>query len=469
MAIDEFAIPSYIKDKIKELGYTIPDSMASHIQQWYSWYTGSNSFYQVSYISTDRSKKTRSRYSLRPARKVCKEWASLILNEDTQISVKDEQANKWLSEFLEKTGFWFLGQMTIEKAFAMGTAAWALWFNIYESAVVDIKIRRYDARMIIPLSWDEDGVTECAFVTRVTIKGKQYNQLQIHASDEEDGGNYHIKTYLFDKNGKEVDAESLGFIDDFNTRQKYQTFGIVKPGLDNVVADLSPYGISVFYDALDSIKATDLSWDSIFQEVDLTRIRVFLDESMIDIKNEHGEKIPVADIEDMVYRMVYKNDDNGKLIDVFSPNIRIDPLKDALNIALSQLGDNCGFGEQYFQIGKTGGLKTATEVVSDNSVLMRNVRKHEKSVGKAITDVITGLMSCAKANNYADFDTDFGAVDVKFDDSVITDTQTEKNLMLNEIAAGVVPKWMYLATFYGKTEEEARQAVGDQQFVDEGF
>lgn len=464
MALDEFSIPTAVNKKLKDLGYEVSTSMSSHIKQWYSWYTNDNSFYKVVYISTAKRKKERPRYSLRPARKICREWASLILNEDTEISVDNESANAWLKDYLDKTGFWFIGQMSIEKSFAMGTGALVLWYDMKDGEVSNIKIRRYDARMIVPLSWDDDEVSECAFVTRVTVKGKQYDQAQVHAYDAETGS-YHIRTFVF-KDDKEVDAEKLGFLADFDTEQPHKTFGIVKPGLDNVVADNSPFGTSVFYDAIDAIKATDLAWDSIFQEVDLTKVRVFLSDSMIDLTDDHGNTIPIADIEDQVYRML---DDNGagKLIDVFSPNIRIEPLKDALNIALAELGDNSGFGEQYFQIGKTGGLMTATEVVSDNSALMRNVKKHENSVGDAIQDVITGLLSSASSLGYAEIDANVGPVSIKFDDSVITDTQTEKNQMLAEIAAGVVPKWKYLTTFYGMGEGEAKAAV-DDGIMDEG-
>lgn len=466
MALDEFSIPKAVGEKLKELGYETANPMASHIAQWYSWYTNDNDFYKVKYISTARKRKERRRYSLRPARKVCREWASLVLNEETKISVNDASANAWLTDYLDRTGFWFTGQMSIERSFAMGTGALVLWFEVDDDEVTKIKIRRYDARMIVPLTWDDDGVTECAFVTRVTVRGKRYDQVQLHVLDA-GTDTYHIRTFVF-RDDKEVDAEVLGFIADFDTEQKHKTFGIVKPGLDNVVADNSPFGISVFHDAIDSIKATDLAWDSIFQEVDLTRVRVFLADSMLDLEDQDGKKVPIADLEDQVYRMIYSGNDD-KLIEVFSPDIRIGPLKESLNIALAELGDNAGFGEQYFQIGKTGGLKTATEVVSDNSALMRNVRKHENSVGNAIRDVITGLLSSASSLDYASFEGDAGPVAIEFDDSIITDTQTEKQLMLNEISAGVVPAWKYLTTFYGMSKEEAMEAVSEGEVIDTGF
>lgn len=36
-----------------------------------------------------------------------------------------------------------------------------------------MQVRRYDARQLMPLSWDDDGITECAFVTVAVAKGKK--------------------------------------------------------------------------------------------------------------------------------------------------------------------------------------------------------------------------------------------------------------------------------------------------------
>ena len=43
-----------------------------------------------------------------------------------------------------------------------------------------VRIKHYDARMVIPLTWDEDAVTECAFVTRAFCRGKAVDQLQMY-------------------------------------------------------------------------------------------------------------------------------------------------------------------------------------------------------------------------------------------------------------------------------------------------
>jgi A118 family predicted phage portal protein len=468
MTIDEFNVPAHVEKKLKELGYKVDTSMDSNIQGWYDWYSGNDEWYKDGYTDLSGRKRQRDRMSIRPAKRACREWASLLVTDDTVVSVAKEKANQWLQDYLDKANFWPTGQMVVEKAFAMGTAAWALWFDIGEDGT-DVKVRRYDARMVRPLSWDEEGVSECAFVTRVSLRGKRGDQLQVHSWDA-DTASYHIATYLF-VDGREQDADEQGIIADFDTRQACPTFGILKPALENTTVDLSPYGQSVFADAVDSIKAVDLAWDSIYQEVELTAAKVFVDESLMDVRSKDGKTIPAPKVDGRLFRRLTGQDVTKNLIDIYSPNIRIDPLRIALDVALAEFGDLCGFGQQYFQLDKGGGLKTATEVTSDNSALMRNVRKHENCLRGAIQRIVTALLNCARIHCGAAIEEDFGAVAVQFDDSVITDTQTEKNMAMAEIAALGLPvlKQRYLMDWYGMSAEEAEAAVPSAQVVDEGF
>ncbi len=455
MAINEFTVSQGARRAIEEMGYSIDASMDDAIARWHRWYTCSDDFYKVRYYDKDGRRHSRERLSVHPARKVCREMASLMLTEDTKVSVEAPKANAWLQRYLDERNFWPTGQTLVEKAFGLGTAAWALWYDLGDAP--DVKLRRYDARMVKPLTFDEEGVAECAFVTRVSIKGEDAEQVQLHVLEE---GTYRIKTMMFMR-GRRLNPEAFGVVPDFDTRSPRKTFGVVKPALENVVSDLSPYGMSIFADAVGAIQAVDLAFDSLFQEVDLTAVKVFMDEALIDVRTRDGKVVPVADSDQRTFRMV-AGDGAGKLIDVFSPAIRTEPLRQALDVALAELGEICGFGQQYFKLDRAGGLKTATEVVSDNSVLMRNVRKHENMVRGAIQDVVGGLLDGARIHLGADVEEDFGPVSVAFDDSVIADTATEKATMLSEIGAGVVPRWKYLATFYGMGEEEARAALAEE-------
>lgn len=457
LAKSEFKIPDQIVRYIKRAGYRIDTAMAPHINEWWNWYTCSDAWYELEYRKPDDSTGTRRRLSLHPHRRACREWASMLLNEDTGISVNKSKANEWLQTYLEEHGFWPTGQQLIEKAWALGTGAWALRFDIGASETNSkVLVRCYDARMVVPLSWTPDGVTECAFVTEVSIEGKRAHQLCMHVVEE---GRYVIKTAMFQGN-RELVPEEHGALSSFDTKCATPTFALVRPAIENTAADLSPYGMSVFADALDAAKSVDLAYDALFQEIELTEAIVFLDESMIDLRDDHGKAVPVAMGDgDRKFRKL-EGQDGKNLYEVYSPAIRTEPIRSALDVALAEFGDLAGFGQNYFTLDKSGGLKTATEVSADNSALMRNIRKHENSIRRSLQTITGSLLTCARIHCGAKIEENFGPIEVSFDDSIIVDTQAEKNMMLAEIAAGVVPAWKYMATFFDMSDEEAIRLVG---------
>lgn len=468
MADNQFEVPAFVQREIASKGYAMPPDMSAHIEAWYQWYTATHPFYTEHYVGVDGRGHERQKLSLRPARRVCREWASLIANE-MQAQSDSPLANEWVRDYCEATGLYALFQRGIERAFAMGTGAMTLWFDVRDEATT-IRVRRYDAKMVLPLTWDEDGTDECAFCTRVTVKGKQAVQLQMHLLDGETG-TYHIHTKVW-RDGRPVPAEELGIIEDFDTECRTPTFCLLSPAIDNTVQDTSPYGVSVFHDAVDAMRMLDTAWTALYDETDLLRAVLMLPDSMISVEtDEDGRRraVPFGEREQRLYRLTDSPvTDAGKPF-AFAPAMRSQSIHEVYADACAALGDECGFGSQYFQPDKAGGLKTATEVSADNSALMRNIRNHENQLGKELGRLLTSLCECARVHCGAPVEEGFEPVTVVWDDSIITDTQAEKTQMLAEIAAGVVPKWVYLTRFYGMSEEEARAAAPEQTVLDVGF
>lgn len=82
------------------------------------------------------------------------------------------------------------------------------------------------------------------------------------------------------------------------------------------------------------------------------------------------------------------------------------------------LGDLTGFGISYFDIQDSRGfIKTATEVSSDNSALMRNIRRHENVLEVAITDIARAVMCVSR--DFGENIPEEGSVRVQYDDSII--------------------------------------------------
>ena len=416
--------------------------------------------------------------------RVCKEWGSLLLNEDVKVVCEDQKATEWIDGFFSNTGFMAQAQDTVVRAFGLGTGAWALWLDLDRKKV---RIRHYDARMVIPLTWDEDGVTECAFVTRAFYRGKAVDQLQMHLLSGvgfsaklspispsapspsessadlsrdlvgmESEGTYRIVTVCFDKDGNELSP--MGIASEYDTGCPFPTFGIVKPAVTNTRVDMSPYGQSVFADAVDAVQAVDLTFDALINEVDVSKMRVFLSDVLFD-REKSGDKtisIPFGKQDCTVFRKVMSTED---LVQEFAPALRTGSQVEAFRIALQMLGDLTGFGISYFDLDDSRGfIKTATEVSSDNSALMRNIRRHENALEGAIANIARAVMCVSRG--FGESIPEEGFVRVQYDDSIIQDTAAEKAQDMAEVGV-TMAAWEYRAKWYGEDEATARRLAAE--------
>lgn len=238
--------------------------------------------------------------------------------------------------------------------------------------------------MAIPLSWDYEGVRECSFVTRCFLHGEAIDQMQMHVLGR--AGTYEICTICFDREGREIEVP--GTEPRVDTSSPYPTFGLVHPAIPNTRVDFSPYGQSVFADAVDAVQSVDLAYDALINEIDAGKMRVFLSDVMFDQeRTKDGRRIPIpfGKGDCTVFRKVMSTK--------FAPALRTEAQGKAFRLALQVLGDLVGLGTNYDNVGY---VKTATEVSSDNSALMRNIRKNENALQGALADIARALMPSAR-------------------------------------------------------------------------
>lgn len=471
--LDEYWVPEHVKDYLRKLGFVLPlDDMEPWIRSWDDWMSARGEFYD--YRDKDGMGRVYAvhRRSIHPAMRVCKEWGSLLLNEEVKVVCENQGATDWINSFFSSTNFMNAAQATVVRAFGLGTGAWALWLDLDKRKV---RIRHYDARMVIPLTWDEDGITECAFVTRAFYRGKAVDQLQMHlkggmglsagpSSPEnveallgnESEGAYSIVTVCFDHEGNEL--APVGVLPIYDTGCPYPTFGIVKPAVTNTRVDMSPYGQSVFADAVDAVQAVDLTFDAMINEIDVSKMRVFLSDVLFD-REQDGNKnvtIPFGKQDCTVFRKVMSTEDT---IQEFAPALRTNAQIEAFRVALQMLGDLTGFGISYFDMDDSRGyVKTATEVSSDNSALMRNIRRHENSLEGAIVTIARAAMFLSRS--FGESVPDEGEMTVQFDDSIIQDTAAEKAQDMQEVGV-TMSAWEYRMRWYGEDEPTARARAAE--------
>lgn len=170
LAGDTYWIPECMREWLRRRGYSTRalEDMEPHVREWDSWMRAEGGFYD--YRDTDGFGRVYQvhRRSIMPAMRVCREWGSLLLDEKTVVACESQECSDWLASLLSATGFWGRAQETVVRAFGLGTGAFAVWMDVGRRLV---RVRHYDARMVVPLSWDAEGVRECAFVTRCFSRG----------------------------------------------------------------------------------------------------------------------------------------------------------------------------------------------------------------------------------------------------------------------------------------------------------
>lgn len=428
---------------------TASDETYSHIDEWLEWYQGDVEKFHKYKIFNGVIMTEHKRYSLGMAKKVCEDWANLILNE--KVSIKAGDYENRLNEILDYNNFRVRGNQLIEIAFALGTGAFVEYKDADDNVIIDY-IR---ADMIYPLSWDNGDVTECAFGTIRVVDGKERIYLQIHRfGNKESGENpelYYIENrYIDAESGREVDApENIEEI--VNTGYGKPLFQIITPNIINNIDLDSPLGISVFANSISQLKGCDIMYDSYVNEFVLGRKRVLVPISQAKIQmQQDGTSAPVFDPNDTVYyQMPGDRNDDMKLTEV-DMTIRAQEHELGIQRSLDILSLKTGMGTGRYQFNASG-VKTATEVISDKSDLYQNRQKNAIIVKAAILAMI-------RVVSFLDNGAEVEAT-VDFDDSIIEDTNTtiDKNIKL--VQAGLRSKLTAIMEIDKCSEADAQKEL----------
>ena len=415
---------------LRKMGYETADrSCYALIDTWNDWYQGQvKSFHRYSQFNGKR-KISRRRYSLSMAKKVCEDWANLIMNEKVRITLPNKPLTDRVNQILENNNFRVRANRLIELAFALGTAA----FTVYRQGK-EIKIDYVRADMIYPISWENGIVRECAFGGEKTVNGKSCIYIQVHTLED---GKYVIKNRLFDKVTKSQIALPEDLKPEFYTGSDIPLFQIITPNIINSADYNSPMGISIFANAIDVLKGCDLVYDSYCNEYRLGKKRIVVPAGMAQLQcgNESG-MVPLFDDNDTEF-YAFPDRSLTELKEI-NMEIRSSAHSEGLQQQLNLLSDKCGLGTDHYVY--TTHLKTATEVISENSDLFRNLKKHEILIKKAICDLVNAVL-------FLDGYTGEAEVLVDFDDGIIEDKKAEFERYMKMIAAGIVTVEEFRAHF----------------------
>lgn len=463
---------------------TLDSSFYGKIAMWDSWYRSDVKKFHWYRVYRGASNYTRChRKSLGMAKKLCEDISDLLLNEKVKITIKDPVTEAFVKGVLEEANFTVQGNEYQERKAACGTVAYVPYLTnmiiAKDGSVVsaDVKLDYVVARNIFPTAWERSRITECIFVFEKTYKRKKYAQFQHHKREKmigEDGADlgfqYVIENSVVlasDGAGKELAPAQWDEIPCFAGLAERVETGSAKPQfvidrlniVNNVDEDdTNPMGVSIFANSVDVLAKLDLEYDSYSNEFTLGRKRIFVAPEMLT----DADGSQVFDPDDSVFYQLPEDffKESHEAMHEVNMSLRVQEHEQAINNDLNLLSFKCGFGTQCYRFEK-GAIVTATQVISENSDMYRNVKKHEIILNQALIDLIRAIIRLGKTAGMTALveDTD---ITIDFDDSIIVDKQTERQEDRQDVAIGVMGLPEYRAKWYGETEEAAAARLPEQ-------
>jgi A118 family predicted phage portal protein len=437
---------------------TVSSDYYAYITEWDDWYKGFVKGFHTYSVFNGLQNVGCHRYSLGMASKICQDHANLLMNEKMQISTGNDTFDKTLTDAMTFNNFRVRANQLVEITYALGTGA----FVEYQDAAGRTIIDYVRAQMIYPLAWDNGDITECAFASLRIINGEKYYYINTHRLNNI--GNYVIENILV-KDGDMTTSTPDGIAHIIDTKSPLPRFQIIMPNIVNNIDYDCPMGMSIYGDAIDELKAVDVAYDSYVNEFVLGKKRIFVKNTMLGTKlNSNGEYVATFDPNDVMFYSM-PDTDNAEPIHEINMELRAEPHETGLQRFLSLLGDKCGLGSGRYKF-EQGQPQTATQVISEKSDMYQNLKKNELVLEAAMIGMAKVIAEMNKINS------DSLEIKVDFDDSIITDKDSERTRMLALVTQDRYPLKEYLVNYENYTEAEAAKIVASgtpTPIVEDGF
>lgn len=466
----------------QEHGTTLSASYYAYVEVWQRWWEGFyQPFHEFKEQQADGNVLSRQLYTMKMAKKVCEDWAAILLTEKTKLVVKDKASSLFLLGSKEDEGlggvlgendFWSDGNALVEKAFYSGTGAFILRFkgvkpdghgNIVPDKDARVRIEYLEADHIIPMTVESGQIVEAAFVSDVLVQGNAYIYLETHLREN---GGYRITNTYFKENQGVLEKQPTppGVAESIFAATSYPLFAIVKPNIVNNVDRATALGVSVYANAIHNLQGVDLAYNNLNRDFYLGGKKVFYNQSLVKrIAGPGGKPVTLApdDVAQQLFMQIGGDSlpTAEHLIHEHNPELRVGENVDGIQAQLDYLSFKCGFGTKHYQFN-AGQIVTATQYSGDKQELMQNASKHYITLEKALIALCRALLWAGKnvCGQNVQIDT---PISVQFDTSFIEDEDTQRMRDLQEVRDGLLMPWEYRVKWYGETEVDAKARLAD--------
>lgn len=448
-------------------------------------------WHEIKAPTINDSAAKRTRETLCAGKAVCSELAGLVWAEQCDVNVSRKGFNAdaehpdklaaFVKSVLSDNNFNTKMREHIEQVMALGGGTLKVWCDVKKdesgtdiAGSEKIKIGYGMADQFVPLAWSNSDVAEGVFISREAKGGYYYTRLEFHRWNGEE---YVISNELYrHKAGSAESQDIFGERVPLNALYTHLSpsakvsglqrslFSYYRTNIANNLDDNSPLGISVYANALSTLKALDICYDSFVREFTLGRKRIIVPASAIRYVNDPntGRRCRYFDADDEIYEAFSTDELESLQIKDNSVELRVEEHEAAINAFLGILSFQLGLSAGSLTFDKVEGLKTATEVISEKSKTYKTVKLHQSGIQPAVEKLVRNIIDVAILYGLT-YDGESverlaaGGYDVSiyFDDAIIQDRQTNINEGVLLVSNELMSKKRFMVEKLGYTEEEA--------------
>lgn len=460
---------------LKDLGYkTIDSTWYTLVEGWETWYRGKVNGFHNYRVWNGVEMVDCNRFSLGMAKKVCEDWANLLMNERVKITLEGEKEQDFVDKVFTANNFEVAINELQERGAAAGT--YAIIPRIAKAQLSsngelvdggEIVLDYVTAEHIYPLAWTGRQISECAFASVLFSEGKTYTYLQLHVKNN---GQYEIHNKIYESTNGGFEETSFSQVKGMEsvpdkpilTHSDTPQFVIGRYNIVNNVDDNNPMGIAVYANAIDQIKSVDIAYDSYVNEFVLGKKRIMVKPSAT--KNINGEN--VFDPQDVMFYVLPEDVTDGAVIQPIDMQLRTGEHQGGVQDQLNLLSAKCGFGEEHYKFDR-GSVATATQIISENSTLFRTLKKHEIILEALLINLCRILLRLGNAYMNKGLDEEI-EISIDFDDSIIEDKTANDAKIYQMLSAGLMKPEEARSLLMNEDIETAKSALpGMEDQVDE--
>lgn len=446
-----------VKSFLQKKGYTVNDNALTVIQKCDDWYSNRlvEDFHNRKTLNGIPYEMSRLDFGKR----CCSDDANLC--EVLEINAGNGEQADYVAGVLSGSGFDTQYRKQLEQVSAVGTAA--CYVRLDNATFMDdgsvrggaIRLNYVEAGAFTPLTVENDVVTEAAFSGNSLVKGKKQTTLVLFTLN--DNGMYTAETHVFDDKGTELsDYRRIVQLGDV------KPFAVMRNAEVNNLNDMEGYGFPKLWNAIPALKIIDLCYNVLFSDLDKAEKIILVNELLCEF-DENGKPVLTPEQKKLFVFLGERTPTEKDMIQEYNPEIRVDQITKAFELALSLLSMSFGYGTKKYSF-ENGQITTATEYVGERQDQLQELNRQRQEAVEYIQGICRAVMWFANTFQGKSFNLDQDIL-VDFDDSYITDKEAELERKRNDALSFEIPEltvW-YLMDAYSLTEQEAWKLVEAKQ------